>query len=310
MKYREYKQLNLTEIAAGILEKWQEEKAFERSISLRNGADQFVFYEGPPSANGMPGIHHVISRTLKDLVCRFKTMNGFQVQRKGGWDTHGLPIELGVEKLLGITKEDIGKKLSVEEYNATCRREVLKFKDKWDELTNKMGYWVDLENPYITFKNEYIETLWWCLKELYTKGLLYEDVSIQPYSPAAGTGLSSHELNQPGTYKDVKDTSVVAMFKAVKNEKSQFLFDAAQTDELFFLAWTTTPWTLPSNLGLTVGPNIDYQLIKTKNPYTKKIINVVLTKERFTSYFFYNELMSVGDETRGFASVESHPDEG
>src|SRR6187551_2017492 len=212
-KYREYKQLNLTEIADEILTLWNKENAFEKSISNRNGCTPFVFYEGPPSANGMPGIHHVISRTLKDLVCRYKTMQGFQVNRKGGWDSHGLPVELGVEKLLVITKEDIGKKISIEEYNATCRKEVLKFKDKWDDITDKMGYWVDLENPYVTFENNYVETLWWILSELYKKGYLYESVSIQPYSPAAGTGLSSHELNQPGTYKDVKDTSVVAMFR-------------------------------------------------------------------------------------------------
>src|ERR1035438_5717376 len=238
-KYPEYSQLNLTQIADEILRTWDKEATFEKSISNREGNIPFVFYEGPPSANGMPGIHHVISRTLKDLVCRYKTMRGFQVNRKGGWDTHGLPVELGVEKLLGITKEDIGNKITVEEYNATCRREVLKFKDKWDELTRKMGYWVDLENPYITFENNYIESLWWCLKELYTKGLLYESVSIQPYSPAAGTGLSSHELNQPGTYKDVKDTTAGAMFQAVENEKSKFLFDSANSNEISFLAWTT-----------------------------------------------------------------------
>ncbi len=284
-KYREYKQLNLTEIAEEILGIWNKTDAFKKSVLIREGSPHFVFYEGPPSANGMPGIHHVISRTLKDLVCRYKTMQGFQVQRKGGWDTHGLPIELGVEKLLGITKEDIGKKISVEEYNATCKKEVLKFKDKWDELTKKMGYWVDLNDPYITFENKYIETLWWCLKELYKKGLLYEDVSIQPYSPAAGTGLSSHELNQPGTYKDVKDTSVVAMFKAIRNNQSQNLFKAAQTDELFFLAWTTTPWTLPSNLGLTVGANIDYSLVRTFNPYSGKPCAVILSKNLLHKYF-------------------------
>ena len=285
-KYPEYSQLNLTQISDEILAKWEKEKTFEKSISNRATNSGFVFYEGPPSANGMPGIHHVISRTLKDLVCRYKTMRGFQVKRKGGWDTHGLPVELGVEKLLGITKEDIGKKISVEEYNATCRREVLKFKDKWDELTQKMGYWVDLEHPYITFENNYIETLWWCLKELYKKGYLYESVSIQPYSPAAGTGLSSHELNQPGTYKDVKDTSVVAMFKAVKNKNSSFLFDAINnSNELFFLAWTTTPWTLPSNLGLTVGPNIDYALVQTFNPYSGKPCAVILAKNLLHKYF-------------------------
>src|SRR6187399_548395 len=284
-KYREYQQLNLPSIEQEILAKWAEKQAFEKSVSLREGATPFVFYEGPPSANGMPGIHHVISRTLKDLVCRYKTMKGFQVKRKGGWDTHGLPIELGVEKELGITKEDIGKKISVEEYNQKCREAVLRYKDKWDDITRKMGYWVDLEDPYITFKNEYIETLWWLLKELYKKGLLYESVSIQPYSPAAGTGLSSHELNQPGTYKDVKDTSAVAMFKAVRNEKSEFLFDAAKSEEVFFLAWTTTPWTLPSNLGLTVGGNIDYVLVKTFNPYLHNEINIVLAKALLGKYF-------------------------
>lgn len=281
-KYPEYSQLNLTQIADDILDIWEKDKTFEKSISNREGSPAFVFYEGPPSANGMPGIHHVISRTLKDLVCRYKTMRGFQVKRKGGWDTHGLPVELGVEKLLGITKEDIGKKITVEEYNATCRREVLKFKDKWDELTLKMGYWVDLKHPYITFENNYIESLWWCLKVLYKKGFLYESVSIQPYSPAAGTGLSSHELNQPGTYKDVKDTSVVAMFRAIKNEKLKI---ENVDDDIFFLAWTTTPWTLPSNLGLTVGSNIDYVLIKTFNPYTHLPIIVILAKSLISKYF-------------------------
>ncbi|MEO7983305.1 MAG: isoleucine--tRNA ligase, partial [Bacteroidota bacterium] len=266
----------------------------------------FVFYEGPPSANGMPGIHHVISRTLKDLVCRYKTMKGFQVKRKGGWDTHGLPIELGVEKELGITKEDIGKKISVEEYNKKCREAVLRYKDKWDDITRKMGYWVDLNDPYITFKNEYIETLWWILSELYKKGLLYESVSIQPYSPAAGTGLSSHELNQPGTYKDVKDTSAVAMFKASPNPSAggaytnpaiNKIFSALTESEkspsplgegrgeVFLLAWTTTPWTLPSNLGLTVGANIDYALVKTFNPYLHNEINIILAKALLGKYF-------------------------
>src|SRR5688572_28585343 len=281
-RYREYQQLNLPSIEQEILAHWEKIQAFEKSVSLREGATPFVFYEGPPSANGMPGIHHVISRTLKDLICRYKTMSGFQVKRKGGWDTHGLPVELGVEKTLGITKEDIGKTISVEEYNRTCRSEVLKYKDKWDDLTRKMGYWVDLKSPYITFENNYIESLWWCLSELYKKGLLYKSVSIQPYSPAAGTGLSSHELNQPGTYRNVKDTSATVLFKAVENEKSKFLFEAAEkqslTSEVFFLAWTTTPWTLPSNLGLTVGPNIDYVLIKTFNPYTHVPQNVILAK--------------------------------
>lgn len=294
-KYREFTGLNLPAIEQEILAQWQEKQAFEKSVSLREGAPSFVFYEGPPSANGMPGIHHVISRTLKDLVCRYKTMKGFQVKRKGGWDTHGLPIELGVEKELGITKEDIGKKISVEDYNKKCREAVLRYKDKWDELTRKMGYWVDLDDPYITFKNEYIETLWWLLGELYKKGLLYESVSIQPYSPAAGTGLSSHELNQPGTYKDVKDTSCVAMFKVaplnlpkgetLASPQSQIFEIQKDGGEVFFLAWTTTPWTLPSNLGLTVGPNIDYVLVKTFNPYLHNPINVVLAKALIGKYF-------------------------
>ncbi len=284
-KYKEFSGLHLPSIEKEILAKWEATNAFQQSIDLKEGATPFVFYEGPPSANGMPGIHHVISRTLKDLVCRYKTMQGFQVKRKGGWDTHGLPVELGVEKELGITKEDIGKKISVEDYNQKCREAVLRYKNEWDSITKKMGYWVDLDNPYITFENNYIESLWWILKQLYNKELLYESVSIQPYSPAAGTGLSSHELNQPGTYKDVKDTSAVAMFKAVKNEKSQFLFEAANDEEVFFMAWTTTPWTLPSNLGLTVGPNIEYVLVKTFNPYTHLPINVVLAKALLHKYF-------------------------
>ncbi len=284
-KYREYQQLNLPNISSEILAKWNESGTFQKSVDIREGNTPFVFFEGPPSANGMPGIHHVISRTLKDLICRYKTMQGFQVKRKGGWDTHGLPIELGVEKLLGITKEDIGKKISVEDYNKKCREVVMQYKDKWDEITKQMGYWVDLEHPYVTFENNYIETLWWCLSELYKKGYLYESVSIQPYSPAAGTGLSSHELNQPGTYKDVKDTSAVAMFKAVHSDKTKFLFDAVNNEELFFMAWTTTPWTLPSNLGLTVGPNIDYVLVKTFNPYTYLPNNLVLAKNLVSKYF-------------------------
>ncbi|MBL7694808.1 MAG: isoleucine--tRNA ligase [Ferruginibacter sp.] len=282
VKYTEYQQLNLPSISEEILAKWKKENSFEKSVQLREGKTPFVFYEGPPSANGMPGIHHVISRTLKDLVCRYKTMQGFQVKRKGGWDTHGLPIELGVEKELGITKEDIGVKISVEDYNKKCREVVMRFKDKWDDITQKMGYWVDLNAPYVTFENNYIETLWWCLSELYKKGYLYESVSIQPYSPAAGTGLSSHELNQPGTYKDVKDTSAVVMFKASKSEKLDI---KSAKGDVFFLAWTTTPWTLPSNLGLTVGPNIDYVLVKTFNPYTHLPINVILAKNLLGKYF-------------------------
>jgi isoleucyl-tRNA synthetase len=294
-KYKEYQQLNLPGIGQEILERWEKDHAFEKSVDLREGSTPFVFYEGPPSANGLPGIHHVISRTLKDLVCRYKTMQGYQVKRKGGWDTHGLPVELGVEKMLGITKEDIGKTISIAEYNETCRREVLKYKDKWDDLTRKMGYWVDLKDPYITFENNYIETLWWLLAEFYKKGLLYESVSIQPYSPAAGTGLSSHELNQPGCYKDVKDTTVVAMFRAKRDSRSEFLFRAAEaasgpapeaaTAPVYFMAWTTTPWTLPSNLGLTVGPRIDYVLVKTFNPYTHEPANVILAKALLNNYF-------------------------
>lgn len=288
-KYQEYNQLNLPQIAKDVLARWEQEQAFEQSVSLREGATPFVFYEGPPSANGLPGIHHVISRTLKDLVCRYKTMRGFQVKRKGGWDTHGLPVELGVEKTLGITKEDIGKTISIEEYNRTCRTEVLKYKDKWDDLTRKMGYWVDLQQPYVTFENNYIESLWWCLQTLYKKGLLYKSVSIQPYSPAAGTGLSNAELNQPGTYKDVKDTTVVATFKAIESDRSAFLFEIARkvdpAAEVFFMAWTTTPWTLPSNLGLTVGANIEYALIRTFNPYTGLPQFVIMATALTGKYF-------------------------
>ena len=288
-QYPEFNGLHLPTIEAEILAAWKKEQAFEQSVQLREGKTPFVFYEGPPSANGMPGIHHVISRTLKDMVCRYKTMQGFQVKRKGGWDTHGLPVELGVEKELGITKEDIGKTITVEAYNQKCREAVLRYKKEWDDITNKMGYWVDLNNPYITFENNYIETLWWILSTLYKKGYLYQSVSIQPYSPAAGTGLSSHELNQPGTYKDVKDTSVVAMFKAIASKESQFIFDAVADNplskEVYYMAWTTTPWTLPSNLGLTLGPNIEYALIATYNPYTALPVNVVLAKALVSKYF-------------------------
>jgi isoleucyl-tRNA synthetase len=289
-KYREYDQLNLPAFEKSMLESWDKEDAFGKSVTNRGGAKPFVFYEGPPSANGMPGIHHIISRTLKDLVCRYKTMKGFQVKRKGGWDTHGLPVELGVEKELGITKEDIGKTITIEEYNAKCREAVLRYKDKWDEITRKMGYWVDLKDPYITFENDYIESLWWCLKRLYEKGLLYESVSIQPYSPAAGTGLSSHELNQPGTYKDVKDTSAVVMFRLdeVKSKEHPFfntLTNAVRNGApVSFMAWTTTPWTLPSNLGLTVGPSIEYSLVETFNPYTGDATNVVLATPLISKY--------------------------
>jgi isoleucyl-tRNA synthetase len=302
-KYKEFSQLNLPAFEKEILEKWQQENTFEKSVTNRDGAIPFVFYEGPPSANGMPGIHHVISRTLKDLVCRYKTMQGFQVHRKGGWDTHGLPIELGVEKELGITKEDIGKKITVEEYNAKCREAVLRYKDKWDDITQKMGYWVDLKNPYITYENNYIESVWWLLSKMYNRGLLYESVSIQPYSPAAGTGLSSHELNQPGTYKDVKDTSATVIFQAPAPteggiwqhptlKKIYAIIWGSEVpplkgflESVGFMAWTTTPWTLPSNLGLTVGPKIEYVLVKTFNPYTKDLIFVILAEKLLHKYF-------------------------
>ncbi len=298
-KYQLPKQLNMPSIEAEILARWKKQQTFEKSVSNREGNTPFVFYEGPPSANGMPGIHHVISRTLKDMVCRYKTMRGFQVNRKAGWDTHGLPIELGVEKELGITKEDIGTKISVEEYNLKCREAVGRFKDKWDEITHKMGYWVDLTNPYVTYENDYIESLWWCLKTLYNKGYLYKSVSIQPYSPAAGTGLSSHELNQPGCYKDVKDTSATVLFKIEENSKIQTpksdntdncpehrISNIEHRDEgIYFMAWTTTPWTLPSNLGLTVGPNINYVLVKTFNPYTHQLQYVILAEALLSKYF-------------------------
>jgi isoleucyl-tRNA synthetase len=284
-KYPEFSGLDLPAFEKKLLAEWTEQRTFEKSVSRRDGAPPFVFYEGPPSANGLPGIHHVISRTLKDLVCRYKTMRGYQVKRKGGWDTHGLPVELSVEKLLGITKEDIGKKISVAEYNAICRREVLKYKGTWDELTRKMGYWVDLDRPYITFDNDYIETLWWLLKQLFEKNLLYKDVSIQPYSPAAGTGLSSHELNQPGTYREVKDTSVVAMFRLAPTEQASFLFQASGGKPVSLLAWTTTPWTLPSNLALTVGPRIEYVLVATFNPYTREPAHVVMARSALARFF-------------------------
>ena len=289
--YKEYEQLNLPAFEKEILAGWEQEDAFGGSIRNREGAKPFVFYEGPPSANGMPGIHHVISRTLKDLVCRYKTMKGFQVKRKGGWDTHGLPVELGVEKELGITKEDIGKTISVEAYNQKCREAVLRYKDKWDEITTKMGYWVDLQHPYVTFENDYIESLWWCLKRLYDKGYLYESVSIQPYSPAAGTGLSSHELNQPGTYKDVKDTSAVALFKLSDSSNEHHPAFSVLKDmntgagPVYFMAWTTTPWTLPSNLGLTVGPSIEYSLVSSFNPYTGAPLTVVCASALLPKYF-------------------------
>jgi len=273
--YKEYKQLNLPQIGKEVLEFWKQHNIFEKSISSRPADNPYTFYEGPPSANGMPGIHHAMARSIKDIFCRYKTLKGYQVKRKGGWDTHGLPIELGVEKTLGITKDDIGKKISIEDYNEACRKEVMKFTDVWNDLTEKMGYWVDLNDPYITYKNEYIESLWWILKEFYKAGYLYKGYTVQPYSPKSGTGLSSHELNQPGTYKMVKDTTVTGQFKVKRDKDSEFLYKGVDTD-LYILAWTTTPWTLPSNCALAVGPNIRYVKLKTFNQYTGAPITVIL----------------------------------
>ena len=283
-KYPEYKNLDLTRIGNEIQTWWTEQGIFEKSLKLTEGHPPYIFYEGPPSANGIPGIHHVMARAIKDIFCRYKTMKGFYVHRKAGWDTHGLPVEIGVEKKLGITKEDIGKTISVEEYNRECRTEVMKYKDLWDDLTVKMGYWLNLEDPYITFENKYIESVWYLLSKLYEKDLLYKGFTIQPYSPAAGTGLSTHELNQPGAYKMVKDNTVVAQFKVVPNEKSDFLFNDLFGD-LYFMAWTTTPWTLPSNTGLAVGKDIHYVLVKTYNPYTHQKQTVILAKDLLSKYF-------------------------
>ena len=283
-KFQEYKGLDLAGVTESVLAKWKEENTFAKSIESRKGKPSFVFYEGPPSANGMPGIHHVMARTIKDIFCRYKTMNGYQVNRKAGWDTHGLPVELSVEKSLGITKEDIGKKISVEEYNATCRKEVMKYTDKWEELTDKVGYWVDMDDPYVTYDNRYIETLWYLLKNLFDQGYLYKGKTIQPYSPAAGTGLSTHELNQPGCYRDVKDTTITAQFKVEKNNESAFLFEDTDTD-VYLLAWTTTPWTLPSNTALAVGAGIEYVKVRTFNQYTGAPITVVLAKDQLYTYF-------------------------
>ena len=283
-RYKEYKQLDLSTIGKQILKQWKEDDIFEKSISSKEGNPAYVFYEGPPSANGLPGIHHVMARAIKDIFCRFKTMEGFQVKRKAGWDTHGLPVELGVEKELGITKEDIGKTISVEEYNAKCKEAVMRYTDVWNDLTQKMGYWVDMDNPYVTYDNKYIESVWHLLKDLYNKGLIYKGYTIQPYSPAAGTGLSSHELNQPGTYKMVKDTSAVAMFKVIDNEDSKNFFNDLNGD-LFFIAWTTTPWTLPSNTALGIGKKIEYVKVKTFNKYTFEPITVILAKDLLGKWF-------------------------
>jgi len=283
-KFPEYKKFDLSRINKEIMAEWQEHRIFEKSVETREGKPTFVFNEGPPSANGKPGIHHVMARTIKDLFCRYKTQQGFQVKRKAGWDTHGLPVELGVENSLNITKEDIGSKISIEEFNAACRKDVMKYTDMWEELTESMGYWINMDDPYITYENKYIETVWYLLKELHKKDLLYKGYSIQPFSPAAGTGLSTHELNQPGCYRDVKDTTVVAQFKVINNQSSALLFEDTNTD-VFIMAWTTTPWTLPSNTALTVGADIEYALVKTYNPYTGIPITVVLAKELMGKYF-------------------------
>tara|TARA_B100000497_G_scaffold126111_1_gene164118 strand:+ start:573 stop:3929 length:3357 start_codon:yes stop_codon:yes gene_type:complete len=283
-KYPEYKQLDLSAINKEVLQKWKANSIFEKSLSTRDGDKSYTFYEGPPSANGMPGIHHVMGRAIKDIFCRFKTLQGYKVNRKAGWDTHGLPVELGVEKELGITKEDIGITISIEDYNKKCRENVMKFKNVWEDLTDKMGYWVDMNDPYVTYDNKYIESVWWLLSQMDKKEMLYKGHTIQPFSPKAGTGLSSHELNQPGCYKDVKDLSAIAQFKAVRNSESEFLFQNSN-EEVFFLAWTTTPWTLPSNTALAVGKKIDYVVVNTFNPYTFKAITVVLAKALFSKYF-------------------------
>jgi isoleucyl-tRNA synthetase len=284
-KFPEYKGLDLSAVNKEILKLWDDHDTFNQSLRDVNNKGEFVFYEGPPSANGIPGIHHVMARTIKDAICRYKTQRGYLVKRKAGWDTHGLPVELGVEKAMGITKEDIGTKITVAEYNAACRTDVMKYTDMWEDLTRKMGYWVDMHDPYITYDNRYIETLWWLIKELHSKGLLYKGYTIQPFSPAAGTGLSSHELNLPGCYRDVKDTTCVALFNVIRNQKSEFLFEGTDTAEVSIMAWTTTPWTLPSNTGLAVGKDITYLLVRTFNPYTGTPITVVLAKALLHQYF-------------------------
>ncbi len=302
-KFQEYKQLNLSQVNKDVLNRWEKDDTFHKSISTREGKETFVFYEGPPSANGMPGIHHVMARAIKDIFCRYKTMKGFRVHRKAGWDTHGLPVELSVEKALNISKDDIGKKITVEEYNRACKTEVMKYTREWEDLTRKMGYWVNMDDPYVTYDNRYIESVWWLLSQIYKKGLLYKGYTIQPYSPAAGTGLSSHELNQPGCYRDVKDTTAIAQFEAIRNEKSEFLFKGVDTD-LYFLAWTTTPWTLPSNTALCVGPGIEYVKVKSFNPYTGLPVTVVLAKDLFPVYFNKkNEELSFDDYKPGDKNI-------
>ncbi|MEG0656258.1 MAG: class I tRNA ligase family protein, partial [Mucinivorans sp.] len=276
-KFKQYDGLNLTQVAMDVLSDWKKNNTFQNAVNERQNAPRYIFFEGPPSANGVPGIHHVMARTIKDIFCRYKTQQGFCVERKAGWDTHGLPVELGVEKKLGITKENIGRTISIENYNKECRADVMKYTALWRELTEKMGYWVDMDQPYITYENDYIETLWHLLQMLFDKGLLYKGYTIQPYSPAAGTGLSNHELNQPGCYRDVKDTTCIAQFKAVGH------------DNLFLLAWTTTPWTLPSNTALAVGPTVDYVRLSTINPYSKKTIEVIVAEKLVDNVMGKNE---------------------
>ena len=284
MTFKEYKSLDLVSVGNEILQRWKKNHAFEKSLEVREGAPEFVFFEGPPSANGKPGIHHVMARSIKDAICRYKTQTGFKVSRRAGWDTHGLPVEIGVEKKLGIHKEDIGTKISVEEYNKTCREEVMKYTAEWEEMTQRVGYWVDMNDPYITYDNRYIETLWYLLRKIYDKGLLYKGYSIQPYSPSDGTGLSSHELNQPGCYRDVTDTTATVQFEAVRDDKSEPLFDGIDVP-VYFLAWTTTPWTLPSNVALCVGPRFDYVRVLSFNPYTGQKAVYVLAKELVGAWF-------------------------
>ena len=302
-RYPEYKQLDLSAINKEVLAQWQSNSIFEKSLSTREGKPSYTFYEGPPSANGMPGIHHVMGRAIKDIFCRFKTLQGYKVNRKAGWDTHGLPVELGVEKELGITKEDIGTTISIKDYNKKCRENVMKFKNVWEDLTDKMGYWVDMNDPYVTYDNKYIESVWWLLSQMDKKDMLYKGHTIQPFSPKAGTGLSSHELNQPGCYKDVKDLSAIAQFKVLKEDKSDFLFYNSE-EEVFFLAWTTTPWTLPSNTALAVGKKIDYVVVNTFNPYTFKAVTVVLAKALFSKYFpEKNKDLKISEYTEGDKSI-------
>ena len=304
MSFKEYKNLNLVQISNEILEYWKTDNTFEKSISTRKDSKDFVFFEGPPSANGMPGIHHVMARAIKDIFCRYKTLKGFKVERKAGWDTHGLPVELGVEKELQISKEDIGSKISIKEYNDACKKAVMKYTDIWNELTERIGYWVDMDNPYITYKSKYIETVWWLLKKLYDDGLIYKGYSIQPYSPKAGTGLSSHELNQPGTYQDVTDTTVTAQFECVEKTLPERLRKYSQ---VYILAWTTTPWTLPSNTALTVGKKIKYALIRTFNLYTHKSINVILAKDLIPKVFKGNFVEIENEDYLRFDSIKNIP---